>query len=316
MNVKDFVHARLAGQNPAGKLAVVAEDSGQKWVISAGMASRLEAHGIKADIIGGSSGGGLAMLYHALGQTREGTLCLRPLSSLGLASNCNHRFISLKNLLHKKPIMNIDAVVHEVFTHTIPLAWARFVSLTHPYLFLTYTTKDGEAKTHQLNGATVEAAKAMALDTARFPVFAGSIEQNSHFDGGFTNPLPIQTAFDLGATYVLALRCVTHKQPLFDKLVWHYLRHKSTPLARLLRVRHAIRKATTLRFSGHPQVMMVELPTITMTSTTSNPKTMLHHAMMGWDAMGEALGLPPRPYPKIWQPLADELGLGKGQEFA
>jgi hypothetical protein len=106
-SVVKLIHARLRGEKDNAKLAVIGEESGMKWVIIAGMASRLEAHNISPDITGGTSGGGVTMLFYSQKLTQLGTLALNHLTPKGYG-NTKRKFINFWRMFIGHPIMDIE----------------------------------------------------------------------------------------------------------------------------------------------------------------------------------------------------------------
>jgi predicted patatin/cPLA2 family phospholipase len=96
--------------------------------------------------------------------------------------------------------------VEDAFTKQVPLNWAGFEALQIP-TFVTATKQDGMPCILRLDGTSTPNAKEHAKSTARIPFIGGHINHHNVWDGALSSGLPIQEAFDLGATHVLVLRC-------------------------------------------------------------------------------------------------------------
>jgi predicted patatin/cPLA2 family phospholipase len=252
-SVLELIKARMADKrsepgkrNDPWKLAVVAEDGSMRWVVAAGMLSLLEHYGVAADMMVGNSGGGLALAYYATGQTREGSLCLRHLNRLGFDRNgASRRFIDVKRLLGKEPVMDINGMVDKVFSHKVPLDWRALRASAAPVYVLAMSA-EGATVMQPLHGVNEAEQKLALKNTARIPWVTHDMgDDDVLWDGGMAGGLPVQQALDMGATHVLVVRCNGANEGRRDKLaplekyvIWPMLWWKSRIHYQLVKARH------------------------------------------------------------------------------
>lgn len=311
--VSKLIHNRLAGTSDNFKLAVVTEDSGQRWTAIGGMLSLLEEYNLKADVVGGASGGGITALYYAAGITQYGVTAHRHLSSLGYDRNGKgKRFINPLRGLVGRPMMDVDGLIDDIFTKRVVMPWDYFKQ-TEQVVFLTATTAAGLPTTLHLNGADEAKAKAAMKASARIPYIAGNLKAHTLWDGGLTNGLPIQDALDAGATHVLVLRSHSlgaedHLSGAERYLLRPVLKQRDPTLYQLLLQRQAYKQRIVERFQHDERVLMLQLPHVQTSSTTTNGRLLFHALLDGWNYMAKALNLPPKAYPALWQPDLNEHG--------
>ncbi len=314
--VAQLIHARLRGEKDNFKLAVVAEDSGMKWVVLAGMGSRLEAHGLNVEICGGASGGGGIMLYFAHQHLVEGALILSHLTPAGFSPRKRKKFINIWRFFAGGLVQDMDSLIDYVMTDLIPAKWHAFQNLSRTF-FVTATYKNGTEIVHYMNGTDAEMAKRFAKNTMRIPGFSGHISAHEYWDGGFSNGLPIGPALASGATHVLALRCCEGRQHWADRwLLTPYIRLRLPKIGQLMRRRGQQKLAILKTYEQDPRVQILTPHGHDVHSVTSNEKELFLGLLHGWNYLGRALQLPPLPYPALWQPTMVRLGLAEGAEFA
>jgi predicted patatin/cPLA2 family phospholipase len=160
-------------------------------------------------------------------------------------------------------------------------------------------------------------AKQAAKTTCRIPFIAGSLKRYTLWDGALAMPLPIEPAINLGATHVLVLRCATPKphfaEPLLIRPLLYFLKPK---LYNLAKFSFYNKKILANKYRNKPNVLFIELPIISIHSGETNETKLMQYALKGWHAAGETLQLPPLPYPALWRPTMERLGLTDGAEFA
>lgn len=317
--VPELIHARLQDKSTPGtrkdpyKLAVVAEDGSMRWVVAAGFLSRLEAHGIQADIIVGTSGGGLTATYYAAGHTREGVMVLRHLSTRGFnLDNKSPKFLETTRMLRSKPAMDIEGAVDIVFTHKIPLNFAALKNSKVP-TYLTATTRTGETILQPLHGQSPEAIRLAMKNTARVPVIGHSPRDASvMWDGGLKAGLPVTQALSLGATHILAIRCkdsmpFTFRQKINaeEMLVKPVLFLLARDLFHLLCGRgHHTAHTLSLLAQGLPHMFTLGLPHVKLHYGETSEAKLFRQLVEAWHHAGKALNLPEIPLPADWQPEA------------
>lgn len=311
--VAQLLHNRAHSRPDTARLAVIAESGGNRFVLAAGAAARLGCHNIRPQIVGGASGGGLPLLYYAMGQVSQFSLPVVPrVCEPGFALDGRHRLINPWRALQGQPILDVEGLIHQVFTHHLPLNWPGFASLPIP-CFLTATHTNGKGVVQRLDGADVATAKAMACNTARIPWVAGKLGQHDLWDGNLSDSLPITPALELRATHVLVLRTMGQNQVpkpslLEDYVVSPLLKKRAPQLHRLLQARHATKAATVARYAEDPRVLMVSLPHVPIQSGSRKVSQLLPMFLQAWHHLGRVLQLPPMPYPPEWSETLRRFG--------
>lgn len=314
--VRELIHARLQdGSTPTTrkdpyKLAIAAEDGSMRWVVAAGLLSRLEAHGIFPDLIVGTSGGGLAASYFAAGQTRHGAMALRHMTSRGYYRDGEStRFIDPFRFARNQPVMDINGLVDVVFAECVPLNFAYLTHCPIP-VYLTATQRDGENVLQALHMQTPAEHKTAMKNTARIPFLAHSArDEDVLWDGGLSASIPLQQALDLGATHVLVVRCKGQNEAVslqisgIEKFVVRPALHAgSKDLLHLLNqrpVRHAEILAQLAQ--NHPHIATLSLPNVTLSLSETREGRLFRQLVEAWHYAGVSLGLPNQPLPAEWK---------------
>lgn len=311
--VLDTIHRRLQGLPDNERLAVLAPGGGQRWVLPGGMGMRLRAHGLEADLVGGTSGGGLAMLFYADGGSTDRAMVLHSLTAQGFDQVGGTRFIDLRRILTGAPVMDTMGLIHDVFTQRYPILWDNLAAKKHP-IFLTATMRNGESKVLRLDGTNANFCKAAALHTCRLPWIAHNPSdlETELWDGALSNDLPIDDALALGATQVLVLMTSgadevgVKEESVVERLLIHrQIKTRCPQLHKLWATRSENHVATYARYRNDPRVLFIQPPKVLVNNASTQARALLQGVKQGWDYLGEALQLPPLPYPTGWLvPLA------------
>jgi predicted patatin/cPLA2 family phospholipase len=307
---------RAAGKSNDATLAIVARGGGQRWVTAAGITTLFRLAGIEADIIGGTSGGALALLFYADGGCSGRAMVLRCLTSQGFARDGGAKFIQKRRLLQGQPPMNLVGLFDDAFTLRYPLLLEGLAASQRP-IFVTATQRDGTGVTQRLDGTTAAFCREAAINTARLPLLAHDPKDTSVlWDGSLSNDAPIDEAFRLGASHVLVINPRganqgSVKPSLFDRLVMEpALKRQAPDLHKLWMNRHQNGQITMAKYADHPRVLQWQLPKVLVKNQTTDEKLLSGGVKAGWHYAAEALGLAQSPaYPANWVPVFQEHGL-------
>ncbi|HEX2858956.1 MAG TPA: patatin-like phospholipase family protein [Alphaproteobacteria bacterium] len=281
-----------------------------KWVVAAGMLARLEQHGITADLVVGTSGGGLVSAYYASGQVRYGCTCVRYLNRKGYGRDGkSKRFINPARLIKRQPAMDIEGLVDTVFGQLVPLDWNTLRKGNIP-AYMTAVGNNGVLHLLPLHGVS-EAEQKMALkNTSRVPAAAHhAADEDVLWDGVLLASLPVKQAFEKGATHVLAVRCGGSDDKVHDTLqgLWrviallaHWQNRKMLPLLKQALKRQA-GELVELQSAG-PEVLVMALPHVTIGVAEDDEAKLFRHMVAGYRHAGQMLELPDAPLPPEWEP--------------
>lgn len=314
--VLELIHARLQdGSTPNNrkdpyKLAIAAEDGSMRWVVAAGLLSRLEAHGIFPDLIVGTSGGGLAATYFAAGQTRQGAMALRHMTARGYyRDGQSTKFIDPFRFARNQPAMDINGLIDVVFSECVTLNFAYLTHCPIP-VYLTATQRDGEGLLQPLHAQSSAEHKLAMKNTARIPFLAHSArDANVLWDGGLSASIPLQQALDLGATHVLVVRCKGQNEAaslqisgIEKYVVRPALQAGGKDLLHLLNQR-PIRHAEILAqlAQNHSHIHTLSLPSVTLNLAETREGRLFRQLVEAWHYAGVSLGLPSQPLPAEWK---------------
>lgn len=320
--VLELIHARLADKssqpghrNDPYKLAIAAEDGSMRWVVAAGLLSRLEAHGIYPDLIVGTSGGGLAASYYAAGAMRQGAMTVRYLNAKGFnRDGRSHKFINPWRLLNGRPVMDVHGAIHTVFTERVPLPWDALRRAPAP-TWLTAVTREGELVLQPLHGQDKPAQQLSMVNTARIPFIAHNPRDASvMWDGGMVASIPVKEALELGATHVLIIRCksggdtitqLTKLSKIEKYLIHPRLRRHAPDLLGTLRQRgDYLTNAFNRIAQASGNIFTLALPRVDIGMAESDEGNLFRQLIKAYNYAGTALNLPDQPLPEEWQPDA------------
>jgi predicted patatin/cPLA2 family phospholipase len=297
-------------------IAIVARGGGQRWVIPGGATTLLHVVGIHADIIGGTSGGALALLFYADGGCTSRAMVLSCLTKLGFDRQGGPKFISRRRLLQGQPPMDLVGLMDDAFTLRYPLHFHALASSQRP-IFVTATHRDGTGLIQRMDGTTAEFCREAAINTSRLPLLAHDPTDTSVlWDGSLSNDMPIEEAFRLGATHVLVINPrganqQRTKPSLFDRTVMEpILMRKAPDLHRLWVNRHQNGEATWAQYHDNPRVYQMQLPFIAVQNQTTDERTLLQGVLAGWHFAAQELQLETLPaYQSGWVPFMQKYGL-------
>jgi hypothetical protein len=304
--VAQLIQRRLAGHTDNFKLALVGEISGQLWTVTAGMAARLQVAGLRADILGGSSGSGGGALYFAAGQFPLGATLYKVLGRPGGYGPARTQLVQWRRL-GRAPVMDTYGLVYQAMTHEVPLNWSHFQTEQRP-VFLMATGPNGAPVLQRVDGQPPAAVQQALYNSCLIPWLSTPIKAVPQlWDGGLSAPLPIEQAFKLGATHVLVLRAspgvgARTRPSLAEHLMVHTQLHHAPALAAGMLGRFASTGQVVHTYQHNPQVLMVQAPQVAAGPLATSAVQLLTSVLQGWRAAEAALSLPPLPYPALWQP--------------
>lgn len=306
----------IAGLTKDAVVALIMPGGGQRWVISGGALTLLRILDFEADILGGTSGGALAMAFYADGGPAHRGMVLRCLTKQGFARDGKNVFIRRRRLLVGQPPMDLNGLLDNAFGIQYPLNLAGLAARKKP-IFMTATRRNGEGVILHLNGTSAAFCRDAAHHTARLPLLAHDpTDQTVLWDGALSNDAPIEEAFRLGATHVLVINPrganQGHSQRSgFDRWVMEpLLRQRAPDLCRLWVNRYQNAAQSWAKYANDPRVCWFQLPRVNVYNQTTDERLLVEGLKAGWDHMANMLQLPYTPaYPEGWKPTLREHGL-------
>lgn len=316
--VSELIRARLRDKSTPGnrkdpyKLAVVAEGGGQRWVMVGGFGAALEALGIHADFIVGSSGGGLGSVYVTSG-VAVGCTCFRYVNTKGFdADGKSRRLIDPRRILRGEPALDIEGLVETVFSHRVPVNWSSLRGGAIPVWLVATQRATGAAVMQPLHGATEAEQKQALKNTARIPWVAHNPrDAEVLWDGSLATTLPVKQAVELGATHLLLLRCRGAGEaklvPSFaERALMHPALKRQAPDLYTL-VRHApTRYAETMDWlqtaRASVPVHNMALPRAPIGPAEMSEARLFRAMAAAYRHVAPSLGLPQPSWPKPWAP--------------
>jgi predicted patatin/cPLA2 family phospholipase len=191
------------------RVALVVEGGAMRGVVSGGMATGLEALGLRDafDVVYGASAGACAGAYFLAGQARSG-------ARLYYEAVNNRQFIDVFRSLQRRAIVDLDFLFDDVLRHRLPLDFDAVQRSGVEFVVLA-SHVDGR------NGAEehVEAIRLSGFEDAddlmgalhascRMPVVGGApftYRGMRYWDAAITQPVPIHAALADGCTHILVL---------------------------------------------------------------------------------------------------------------
>ena len=191
------------------RVALVVEGGAMRGVVSGGMATGLEALGLREafDVVYGSSAGACAGAYFLAGQARRG-------ARLYYEAVNNRQFIDVFRGFQRRAIVDLHFLFDEVLRHRLPLDFEAVQRSGVEFVVLA-SHVDG------VNGPDehVEAVRLSDFEDAndlmgalhascRMPVVGGApftYRGMRYWDAAITQPVPIHAALADGCTHILVL---------------------------------------------------------------------------------------------------------------
>jgi predicted patatin/cPLA2 family phospholipase len=204
-----------------------------RGIVSAGMAAAIEDLGLRdtIDRVYGSSAGSLNGAFLISGQALWG--CAIYYNDL-----VNRKFVNYARLLGKKPIVDMDYVIHQVYVHERPLDYRSIT--TSSIEFHCLATNVATAAIDDLtNLNSVPDVQQALLASTRIPVLAGApvpFRGQQYLDATLTESIPLVTALGQDVTHLLVLQSRPYGEMLTgkrksDKFIARYLSRIDTNLA-------------------------------------------------------------------------------------
>jgi predicted patatin/cPLA2 family phospholipase len=325
--MREFVHPvaklilsrRAAGSTPQNRndgrrIALAIEGGGMRGVISAGMVAALEQLGLRDsfDCVYGCSAGAVSAAYFVAGQARYGTTIFY--------DNINNRkFIDLRRLLWRRPVLSLEFLLDHVCVREKPLAFGAVLSSDVPLFVVSssVTRKKSVVLKDFVDGASLLSA---LRGSARMPFFAGPPVEHAGdrlLDASIYQYIPFSSAVNDGATDVVVLLSrpagvLRGKPGLMEHLlVVPYLQRLDPELAShyLGRAEQYRRELETIRRhnSGGLDVgclpIQVDANAADISPFERDRARLLRSAMNGFQATYRALGLPVPELVEIITPI-------------
>jgi predicted patatin/cPLA2 family phospholipase len=222
-------------RNDDARLAVAIEGGGMRGITSAGMVAGLEELGLRdtIDVVYGSSAGSLNAAFLISGQGLWGcTIYYDYLTK--------SRFIDMKRVVARRPIVDMDYVVRDIYVKQQPLDYRGILGSPIPlHCLATDVSMARVADLHDF--ADVDEIQTALLASTRIPFLAGSavtFRGRRYLDATLSESIPVATAVASKATHVLTLQTRPYGQRLTgarksDRLLAAYLARLDPGLATL-----------------------------------------------------------------------------------
>jgi predicted patatin/cPLA2 family phospholipase len=214
--VFDVLHARArSGSRPGARddqfrVGLVIEGGAMRGVVSAGMATGLEALGLRDafDVVYGSSAGACAGAYFLAGQARAGARIYFEVVN-------NRAFIDWWRSLRGRPIVNLDLLFDRTLREDLPLDFPALQASGVDLVVLASHVDEAHDGGQQIveptrlsNFEDVDDLLGALHAGARIPVYGGApVEYRGmrFWDAAITQPIPVHTAMADGCTHILVL---------------------------------------------------------------------------------------------------------------
>lgn len=201
--------SRPGARTDPHKIALVVEGGAMRGVVSGGMATGLEALGLRDafDVVYGASAGACAGAYFLAGQAQRG-------ARLYYEAVNNRQFIDVFRGFQRRAIVDLDFLFDRVLRERLPLDFDAVQRSGVEFVVLA-SHVDGE------NGADehVEAVRLSGFEdvddlmgalhaSCRMPVVGGApftYRGMRYWDAAITQPVPIHAALADGCTHILVL---------------------------------------------------------------------------------------------------------------
>jgi predicted patatin/cPLA2 family phospholipase len=200
------------------------------------------------------------------------------------------RFMDLKRLPTKRPVMDLDYLIHHIFKEVHPLNLEAIRRSATKFYIVSTSCETGEAtyfdahKAPILNALKASAAMPIAY---HFPVV---IEGQTYIDGGITDPIPIVKALEEGCdeiTVLLTRPQGYRKHIPFLNLLPRYYAKKHPRLAHALMRRYEVYNQTVERLEsgGFPAKVTVIRPDdrLAVSRLTTNRARILQAIRQGFE---------------------------------
>ena len=184
------------------KLGLVIEGGGMRGVVSAGMVSALESLNLlnAFDSVYGTSAGAVNGAYFIAKQAAYGT-------TIYYENINNNKFINIKRIFSKKPIMSLEFLVYHVMKNEKILDWKSVIGSSIPLNIIV--TSISKLKPIVLNDfKTLDFLLEALRASARMPLLAGppvELNGDKFLDGGLYESIPYKTAIKDGCSHILIL---------------------------------------------------------------------------------------------------------------
>lgn len=200
--LRELLRRRDCGSRDDGlRIALVIGGGGMRGAYSGGMAHALEEAGLAPmfDAIYGSSAGAYIGAGLLIGMGHGS-------AQIFFQDMADPRFIDLRRLRSRKPVVSLDHLLDDILVHSKPLHWNDLHEHTIPLHIIATATDDLTG--HILQPQNASEWKLAMRATSSIPFLAGRpVEMHGRkwIDGAVSEPLPVGRAFDGGATHVLVL---------------------------------------------------------------------------------------------------------------
>lgn len=181
-------------------IALILEGGGMRGVTTGGMVTAIQELGLRdyLDSIHAASSGAGAAAYLMAGQSEQGT-------SIYYEDLLGDKFISFKNLLLRRPIMDIDYLVDGVMNNAKHLDFEQ-IKKSKPMLNIIITDVEKAEMIITTNHTRREEFMKLLKISMSVPfITKGLYDWNGKMvtDGGMVSHIPLESAIRSGATHVI-----------------------------------------------------------------------------------------------------------------
>jgi predicted patatin/cPLA2 family phospholipase len=196
------LNKRLLGVETGNMLVLAVAGGGMRGVVTGGMLAGLEEIGVSPEMfdrIIGVSAGAVGAAYFTAKQAR-----------LGVRIYWEHlaprRFIDARRLVLGRPVMDLSVLFNSVMKDDVPLDVSNVVELNVMSVLAASPSAVGTVELGPARNANELLLHLRA--SCHVPLLAGrapNVDGVPLFDGSLTEPIPVFTALNRGATHVLVL---------------------------------------------------------------------------------------------------------------
>lgn len=267
------------------KLSIVAEGGGMRGAYTLGVMDALHSHfGLKSvDYLSASSSGTGTLAYYASGQFYPGYHIWTRYATMP-------RFISLRNLAHKKPILDIDFMIDEVFRKKIPLSIKKLKN-SKMKLILPLTNLETQKAEYFSNSTIHDLLEVLRAAMAVPFLYNRQIEINGakYFDGSFSDPIPFNIPEIKDSRKIVILASSPKDRNKLNLRIEKFLASVFRGMAP-----NKIRKNLENRYQIYQKMLgklnelenkgdIIIRPSIRMSRFDNRPKTILNNIKKGYD---------------------------------
>ncbi len=196
--------SRPGSRHDGNRLGLAVEGGGMRGVVSAGMATALEALNLRDafDVVFGISAGALNGACFVAGQATSGT-------NLYYKDVNNPRFIALRRLVGRHPVLSLSYLLDEVISRRQAIDWRKVLASTVPLKVIATSLETQGAHVFE-DFRDRDHLFAALRATCTLPLIAGpptEVDGKLYLDPLLVEPVPYRSLLADGCSHVLVLLC-------------------------------------------------------------------------------------------------------------